>query len=189
MTVKHDLATTEDEAAGAWQRELSGPLTALLLYVGEIKHQLSLALVDQSYLKQLVENALQQIERICTATKHQADAGYRLFELPGRRPRRTPLSCSERAARARSIIFISRPKTKPLTNREREVCNLICEGYSNKQGALRMNIGVRTFESHRAEVKRKLGARNTADLIRKAVREQELLDASSVACGSDPSMR
>ena len=53
-----------------------------------------------------------------------------------------------------------------LTKREREVLNLISEGYSNKQGALRMQISPRTFESHRAEAMRKLGARNTADLVR-----------------------
>jgi DNA-binding CsgD family transcriptional regulator len=58
---------------------------------------------------------------------------------------------------------------KPLTRREREVLNLISEGCSNKQGALRMNISPRTFESHRAEAMRKLGARNTADLVRKAL--------------------
>ena len=32
-----------------------------------------------------------------------------------------------------------------------------------------MNISPRTFESHRAEAMRKLGARNTADLVRKAL--------------------
>lgn len=61
------------------------------------------------------------------------------------------------------------PERKPLTRREREVVGLISEGYSNKQGALRMNISPRTFESHRAEAMRKLGAKNTADLVRKAL--------------------
>jgi DNA-binding CsgD family transcriptional regulator len=32
-----------------------------------------------------------------------------------------------------------------------------------------MRISPRTFESHRAEAMRKLGARNTADLVRKAL--------------------
>jgi DNA-binding CsgD family transcriptional regulator len=58
---------------------------------------------------------------------------------------------------------------KRLTKREREVLRLISEGYSNKQGALRMQISPRTFESHRAEAMRKLGARNTADLVRGAL--------------------
>jgi DNA-binding CsgD family transcriptional regulator len=52
---------------------------------------------------------------------------------------------------------------------EREVLSLVSEGCSNKQGALRMNTSPRTFESHRAEAMRKLGARNTADLVRKAL--------------------
>jgi DNA-binding CsgD family transcriptional regulator len=34
---------------------------------------------------------------------------------------------------------------------------------------LRMHISPRTFESHRAEAMRKLGARNTADLVRTAL--------------------
>ena len=63
----------------------------------------------------------------------------------------------------------SESEQKPLTRREREVPALISEGCSNKQGALRMNISPRTFESHRAEAMRKLGARNTADLVRKAL--------------------
>lgn len=58
---------------------------------------------------------------------------------------------------------------KRLTKREREVLRLISEGYSNKQGALHMQISPRTFESHRAEAMRKLGARNTADLVRAAL--------------------
>ncbi len=66
-------------------------------------------------------------------------------------------------------MFASDPARKPLTRREREVLDLISDGHSNKQGALRMGISPRTFESHRAEAMRKLGARNTADLVRKAL--------------------
>ena len=58
---------------------------------------------------------------------------------------------------------------KPPTKREREVLKLISEGFTNKQGALRMRISPRTFESHRAGVMRKLGARNTAELVRAAL--------------------
>ena len=66
-------------------------------------------------------------------------------------------------------VFVSREGQKPLTKREREVLALVSEGCSNKQGAMRMNISPRTFESHRATAMRKLGARNTADLVRKAL--------------------
>ena len=56
-----------------------------------------------------------------------------------------------------------------LTRREREVLTLIGEGCTNKLGVQKMKISPRTFESHRAEVVRKLGARNTADLVRAAL--------------------
>ena len=72
-------------------------------------------------------------------------------------------------SRVPGVMFASESGQKPLTKREREVLSLISEGCSNKQGALRMNISPRTFESHRAEAMRKLGARNTADLVRKAL--------------------
>ena len=58
---------------------------------------------------------------------------------------------------------------KPLTRREREVLQLVSEGYSNKEGASLLNISYRTFECHRAEVIRKFGARNTAELVRLAL--------------------
>jgi DNA-binding CsgD family transcriptional regulator len=61
-----------------------------------------------------------------------------------------------------------------LTPREREVLSHISQGCSNKQGAVRMQIGPRTFESHRARVMRKLGARNAADLVRLALSENSV---------------
>jgi DNA-binding CsgD family transcriptional regulator len=72
-------------------------------------------------------------------------------------------------------MFVSDPAQKPLTKREHEVLDLISEGHSNKQGALRMGISPRTFESHRAEAMRKLGARNTAELVRKALLQREMV--------------
>jgi DNA-binding CsgD family transcriptional regulator len=72
-------------------------------------------------------------------------------------------------SRAPGVMFATGSGQKPLTRREREVLNLISEGHSNKQGALRMRISPRTFESHRAEAMRKLGARNTAELVRSAL--------------------
>src|SRR5262249_50190862 len=64
------------------------------------------------------------------------------------------------------------PLRRPLTRREREALRFISEGLSNKQGALRMNISPRTFESHRAEALRKLGARTPAELVRAALLNQ-----------------
>jgi two-component system, LuxR family, response regulator FixJ len=53
-----------------------------------------------------------------------------------------------------------------LTDREREVLTLITNGKSNKKAADELGISHRTIEVHRSRVMQKLGARNTADLMR-----------------------
>ena len=53
-----------------------------------------------------------------------------------------------------------------LTPREREVLQLITNGQSNKEAGRALGISPRTVEVHRARVMEKLGARNTADLMR-----------------------
>jgi DNA-binding CsgD family transcriptional regulator len=56
-----------------------------------------------------------------------------------------------------------------LTKREREVLLLAAEGHTNQEIALRLSIGVRTVEAHRANLMRKLGLRNQAELVRYAL--------------------
>jgi DNA-binding NarL/FixJ family response regulator len=115
---------------------------------------------ERDHLQKVVENALQQTERVCALVK-QVGAGA---IAPARQAR------DEHAKEAHAVVqFPPDVGRRPLTRREREVLNLISEGCSNKQGALRMRISPRTFESHRAEAMRKLGARNTADLVRAAL--------------------
>ena len=53
-----------------------------------------------------------------------------------------------------------------LTPREREVLQLITNGQSNKEAGRELGISPRTIEVHRARVMEKLGARNTANLMR-----------------------
>lgn len=166
-------AKAADEMAAAIARELNGPLTALLLYMGEIKHhsdQLAPVTGDRAYLQRVVENALAQTERVCGLVK----------QLAGPHKGGLPVASSTEEAESK-VTRVLQPQRLPgaeplgpsgqkrLTKREREVLRLISEGYSNKQGALRMQISPRTFESHRAEAMRKLGARNTADLVRAAL--------------------
>ncbi len=163
--------TAMDEAGAVIARQLNGPLTALLLYMGEIKqhsHQLTQTDGNRAYLQQVVENALQQTERVCAMMKQFAGSHEEAVIVPGRATG-WEMRTSRAKDRAPGVMFASEPGQKPLTKREREVLNLISEGCSNKEGALRMHISPRTFESHRAEAMRKLGARNTADLVRTAL--------------------
>jgi DNA-binding CsgD family transcriptional regulator len=160
-----------DEAGAEIARQLTGPMTALLLYMGELKqhsHQFSQAAGNRTYLQQVVENALQQTERVCAIVKQLGDGGSADSGAGEAGSEKRPGRTKDRA-RTPGVIFSSSPGQKPLTKRESEVLSLISEGCSNKQGALRMGISPRTFESHRAEAMRKLGARNTADLVRTAL--------------------
>jgi len=58
-----------------------------------------------------------------------------------------------------------------LTTREREVFHLLIEGSTTKEVARALQISAKTAENHRAHVLEKLGAHNTADLVRYAVRK------------------
>jgi FixJ family two-component response regulator len=58
------------------------------------------------------------------------------------------------------------PGHEPLTARERDVLELFSSGASNKEAGRQLGISPRTIEFHRANIMKKLGARNAADLIR-----------------------
>ena len=61
------------------------------------------------------------------------------------------------------------PAPPPLTDREREVLSLIAEGLLNKQIADRLGIGVRTIETHRERIMRKLDIHTVAGLTKYAI--------------------
>ena len=58
------------------------------------------------------------------------------------------------------------PGAALLTPREREVLMLVTAGASNKEAGRMLGISPRTIEVHRARIMEKIGARNTADLVR-----------------------
>lgn len=57
-----------------------------------------------------------------------------------------------------------------LTQREREVVQLVAEGRINREISETLHISVKTVETHRASAMHKLNLRTTADLVRYAVR-------------------
>jgi len=59
-----------------------------------------------------------------------------------------------------------------LTSREREIVQLLSEGKSSKEVASTLNISVKTAETHRANVMRKLDIHSVSELVRYAVRNQ-----------------
>jgi DNA-binding NarL/FixJ family response regulator len=80
---------------------------------------------------------------------------------------------SEEIARAALNEFVtSGGKKEPfsqLTSREREVLVLIAEGQSNKEIADRLGIGVRTIETHRERIMRRLNIHSVAGLTKYAI--------------------
>lgn len=59
-----------------------------------------------------------------------------------------------------------------LTSREREIVQLLAEGKSSKEVASSLGISVKTAETHRANIMRKLQLHTVTDLVRYAVRNQ-----------------
>jgi DNA-binding CsgD family transcriptional regulator len=179
-----ERARAANEVGSAIAHQLNGPLTALRLYVGEIRQNIGRfreSAETQDDMQQMVEGAFQETERLCAMMRMVADS----FE--------GPLYPETAAAFGRDVISWWKRSSSVeggggadggelarvvsfalLTPREREVLGHVSQGCSNKQGAIRMQIGPRTFESHRARVMRKLGARNAADLVRMALGENSV---------------
>lgn len=65
--------------------------------------------------------------------------------------------------------------TDRLTSREREVVQLLAEGRSNKEVARVLDLSVKTVETHRAAVMRKLDLHSVADLVRFAIRNRMIV--------------
>ncbi len=47
---------------------------------------------------------------------------------------------------------------------------MIAEGFSNKRIALKLDVSVKTVETHRTALMRKIGARTVAEVVRYAIR-------------------
>lgn len=68
-----------------------------------------------------------------------------------------------------------------LTPREREIVKLILEELTTSDIAGQLNISVRTVETHRKNIYRKVGSRNVVGLVKKAINDglmQRLLETT-----------
>ena len=62
------------------------------------------------------------------------------------------------------------PAGESLTSRQREVLQLIAEGHSTKEIARRLDLSVKTVESHRSQLMKQLDIHEVAGLVRYAIR-------------------
>jgi DNA-binding NarL/FixJ family response regulator len=65
-----------------------------------------------------------------------------------------------------------KPAAGRLTSREREIVQLLAEGKSSKEVAVSLGISVKTAETHRANVMRKLALHSVSELVRYAIKNQ-----------------
>jgi DNA-binding NarL/FixJ family response regulator len=71
-----------------------------------------------------------------------------------------------------SVTAIPDSIKERLTSREREIVQLLAEGQSSKDVSNLLNISVKTVETHRANIMRKLELHSLSELVRYAVRNQ-----------------
>jgi DNA-binding NarL/FixJ family response regulator len=128
--------------------------------------------------------------KVMLLTKHDADeyvtealrAGVRGYVLKSQvaddlvhaiqEVRRGSVYLSPGISRAVVDAYLSKScaSTDPLSSRERQVLQLVGEGKSTKDIALQLGISVKTAESHRTRLMRKLDIHETASLVRYALR-------------------
>jgi len=173
-----DRESVANEVGAAIAHQLNGPLTALLLYLGDLyqgRDRFPVGDQDGLSLKEVAENALREAERVCALMRRLGDT----FEAPLREQTafaqgREMIRWWSQAGNANHEAANAQGAPAhqiPLTRRESEVLGLVREGCSNKEGGMRLQISHRTFESHRARLMRKFGAKNVADLLRLAAEE------------------
>jgi len=63
-----------------------------------------------------------------------------------------------------------------LTPRQREIVQLLAEGKSSKEVAVALNLSVKTAETHRANIMRRLNCHSVSELVRYAIRNN-IIDA------------
>src|SRR5947209_17220092 len=90
----------------------------------------------------------------------------------GRRYLSPPLSQRAVEAYAKRAKGKTPDEEADLTAREREVLNLVGQGFTSAQIAERLFISVRTVESHRSNLTKKLGLHSQAEMVRCALRRE-----------------
>ena len=63
------------------------------------------------------------------------------------------------------------PAYNQLTKRERQVLQMLAEGHSTKEIAFSINVSAKTVETHRLNIRDKLGIDSLAELTKFAIRE------------------
>ena len=85
---------------------------------------------------------------------------------------RRPMTVSPAEAGSRPVLVASNDDGFSVTNRQRQVLQLICDGSRTKEIAFQLGISTRTVEHHKYAMMHQLNMRTTAELAAHAVRQQ-----------------
>jgi len=184
--VSEALRRAVEDTNAAMAHRLSEPLTALLLYLDEIRQRAGRSGGAETFpgaMCEMVDMALRETERACDIMESVGQNIERPVAGDGAvaRGREAIASWthdSHAGASDRAASRLAPDKERSLTPREHEVLAIIIGGASNKVGGNQLGISRRTFEVHRANLMAKLGARNAADLVR--------ISLDGVQSGLDP---
>jgi DNA-binding NarL/FixJ family response regulator len=103
----------------------------------------------------------------------KSDAGQHLISAVQSLANHTPYFAGEACeGLLETLRTDGRQFDQTLTGREHTIIRLVAEGHSNKQIAQILNISVKTVETHRASIMRKLNLTSMAALVRYAVRNK-----------------
>jgi len=61
---------------------------------------------------------------------------------------------------------------QPLTHREQEILKLFAEGFNNKEISTKLHISIRTVESHKNHIVKKLGLKSTVEMVKFAIKHK-----------------
>ncbi len=135
-------------------REVSPRTKVVLLTMYTEEHQVLNAL--RAGVKACVTKT-QAVEHLIVAIREVAGGGVYL-------------SPSVSGAVVQAYLARSDTPYDPLTDRERQVLQLVAEGNTTKEIALILGVAAKTAETHRVKVMDKLDIHNTAGLVRYAIR-------------------
>jgi DNA-binding NarL/FixJ family response regulator len=169
------VALVRDRAPDVAVLDVVMPLLSGLDAAREIQHaspRTSVILLTSRHDEQLMLEAVQAGIRGCVQKTHEAKELIRAI----REVAAGGVHLS--AAFSRCVVEAYRTKTSqppdPLSPRERQVLQLIAEGNQTRDIAQLLGVRVKTAESHRANIRRKLGIRQPDDLVRYALQSGSL---------------
>ena len=140
--------------AAAQIREISPRTKTVLLTMHTEEHHVLQAL--RAGVKACVTKT-QAVEHLITAIREIGNGGVYL-------------SPSVSGAVVQAYLARSEAPFDPLTDRERQVLQLVAEGNTTKEIALILGVAAKTAETHRVKVMDKLDIHSTAGLVRYAIR-------------------